>query len=284
MSLLPPPESDVSIIYHGDCQDGFASAFAAWKRYGDAAMYTPNEHGNPYKKEAVVGKNIVMIDFSFKKPVLDEIASLAKSLTILDHHESAKDAVTSLPSSLYSDEHSGAFLAWHYFHPEKPVPKLILYIEDDDLFRFKLPDSRAIREYVFVKPFDFKIWDDILNDMETPEGYQRIVQTGTVYREYAESVVSSFIARAETVSFEGYEVLAVSAPRLFDSEVGNRLARIKPPFALVFKFQPGRTRVSLRGDGSIDVSKIAAKYGGGGHFSAAGFTIDNGTPLPFRKV
>lgn len=32
--------------------------------------------------------------------------------------------------------------------------------------------------------------------------------------------------------------------------------------------------VSLRSDGSVDVSKIAAKYGGGGHASAAGFSVD----------
>ena len=34
--------------------------------------------------------------------------------------------------------------------------------------------------------------------------------------------------------------------------------------------------VSLRSDGSVDVSKIAAAYGGGGHASAAGFSVDAG--------
>jgi phosphoesterase RecJ-like protein len=39
---------------------------------------------------------------------------------------------------------------------------------------------------------------------------------------------------------------------------------------------PGsRYHVSLRSDGTTDVSAIAASFGGGGHFSAAGFNIDS---------
>ena len=33
--------------------------------------------------------------------------------------------------------------------------------------------------------------------------------------------------------------------------------------------------ISLRSNGSVDVAKIAASFGGGGHFSAAGFTVES---------
>ena len=36
----------------------------------------------------------------------------------------------------------------------------------------------------------------------------------------------------------------------------------------------GRYHVSMRSDGTVDVSEIASFFGGGGHVSAAGFTID----------
>jgi phosphoesterase RecJ-like protein len=36
-----------------------------------------------------------------------------------------------------------------------------------------------------------------------------------------------------------------------------------------------RYHVSLRSDSSVDVAKIAAKFGGGGHASAAGFQIES---------
>ncbi len=284
MTLNPPPETEVSVIYHGDCQDGFGAALAAWLKYGDSAMYTPNEHGVPYKKESVMGKNVVMVDFSFKKEILDEISSLAKSLTILDHHQSAAEVVKSIPSSLFDNNHSGAYLAWQYFHPGKPIPKLISYIEDDDLYRFALPNSRSIREYVFVQPFSLHIWRDMMEKLDTDDGYESVVARGILYREHAEAVITQLVARAERVSFENHEILAVSVPRLFDSEVGNILARKRPPFSLLFKFHPDRLRVSLRGDGSIDVSKIAEKYGGGGHHDAAGFNLDLDKPFPFKKT
>ncbi len=37
---------------------------------------------------------------------------------------------------------------------------------------------------------------------------------------------------------------------------------------------PKRYHVSLRSDGSVDVARIAAAFGGGGHFNAAGFGVD----------
>ena len=39
----------------------------------------------------------------------------------------------------------------------------------------------------------------------------------------------------------------------------------------------GKTKVSLRGKGDVDVQVIAARFGGGGHKNAAGFTM--ATPL-----
>jgi phosphoesterase RecJ-like protein len=35
-----------------------------------------------------------------------------------------------------------------------------------------------------------------------------------------------------------------------------------------------RFHVSLRSDGSVDVAEIAASFGGGGHFNAAGFGVE----------
>jgi phosphoesterase RecJ-like protein len=43
-----------------------------------------------------------------------------------------------------------------------------------------------------------------------------------------------------------------------------------------------RFHVSLRSDGSVDVARIASDFGGGGHASAAGFSVD--TSLPELKA
>ena len=43
--------------------------------------------------------------------------------------------------------------------------------------------------------------------------------------------------------------------------------------------------VSLRSDGSVDVSKLAAKFkGGGGHKKSAGFSVDDLSKLPWKII
>jgi phosphoesterase RecJ-like protein len=45
--------------------------------------------------------------------------------------------------------------------------------------------------------------------------------------------------------------------------------------ALFFRELPdGRFRVSLRSKGGVDVSKVAARFGGGGHECASGCSLD----------
>ena len=45
-----------------------------------------------------------------------------------------------------------------------------------------------------------------------------------------------------------------------------------------------KVKVSLRGKGDVDVQKIAAKFGGGGHPNAAGFTVPGALEPVTRDV
>jgi len=47
---------------------------------------------------------------------------------------------------------------------------------------------------------------------------------------------------------------------------------------------PNQYHVSLRSDGTVDVGAIAASFGGGGHFSAAGFNIKSRLPDLKRRI
>jgi phosphoesterase RecJ-like protein len=51
--------------------------------------------------------------------------------------------------------------------------------------------------------------------------------------------------------------------------------------AIFVRVVNGVSRVSLRSKGQIDVSKIAGVFDGGGHFNAAGCTIES---LDVKKV
>jgi oligoribonuclease NrnB/cAMP/cGMP phosphodiesterase (DHH superfamily) len=273
------------IFYHGDCPDGFGGAYAAWKKFGNAAEYVEVKYG----KEPVVevkGAQVYFIDSCYQKEIMDKLATEAASLTALDHHEGTKDIVESMPQHVYDAGRSGASIAWSYFHPDTPLPELLTYVEDDDLYRFKLPDTRAILTYLTAHPFTFAFWDSVADSLSGEHGRREILSVARVYAEYFELLADRAAEHAKLVLFEGHEVyFATSHPsKPMKSLVGNLLAKKKGPFALVVSAHQEGFGVSIRGDGSVDVAVIARKYGGNGHPNSAGFAIAFGAPLPWKRV
>jgi bifunctional oligoribonuclease and PAP phosphatase NrnA len=54
--------------------------------------------------------------------------------------------------------------------------------------------------------------------------------------------------------------------------------------ACLLRERGGQVKVSLRGKGDVDVQRIAAKFGGGGHPNAAGFTVAGSLDAVTRSV
>src|SRR5258708_4926651 len=75
-------------IYHGNCDDGFGAAWAIWTRWGNEVAYVPGVYGKPLPD--VAGKNVLFVDFSAKRAEIDEMAQVAKSILIIDHHKTAE--------------------------------------------------------------------------------------------------------------------------------------------------------------------------------------------------
>ncbi len=273
------------IFYHGNCPDGFGGAYAAWKKYGSDATYVPLTRGDDEIPD-VTGADLIFIDFVYDKERMDAIAASAKSLIALDHHEGVRDVTESFLGSVFDNEHSGAVLAWNYFHPTTPLPTLLSFIEDDDLFRFTLPDTRAVISYIAVKPYDFEDWDALCTLLDQPETSDAFLQKVRTYAEYFELLATLAAEHAKLVLFEGHEVYFATAHpfKPMKSLVGNMLAKKHGPFSLVVSAHPKGFGVSIRGDGSIDVSRIAQKYGGNGHKSSSGFLIPAGGPMPWTIV
>lgn len=56
---------------------------------------------------------------------------------------------------------SGAVLTWEYFH-DKSVPKLLLHIQDRDIWKWSIPGSDEILTALDCYPQEFEIWDDLM--------------------------------------------------------------------------------------------------------------------------
>lgn len=79
------------VIYHANCADGFAAAFAAWLKLGDDAEYVPMQYGKDdvFKIPPWTARDVYILDFSLPRDYMDKIFSEAKRVVWLDHHKTA---------------------------------------------------------------------------------------------------------------------------------------------------------------------------------------------------
>ena len=147
-------------IYHANCNDGKGAALAIYRRYGDQVTYIPCHYGDEIPAD-IDGSRLYIVDFSFKRDDMKTICRRARFVTVIDHHKTAEkelaglnDEITNL-DLIYNNERSGAALAWQYFFGS--VPEIIRHIEDRDLWRFELPDTKHIH-YALGLHDDWKDW------------------------------------------------------------------------------------------------------------------------------
>ncbi len=274
------------IFYHAHCPDGFGGAYAAWKKLGENAEYIPLSRSDDPPFEIASQREVFFIDFCYELPIMEKFKALAKRLVVIDHHEGVEDAIKSAPEFLYDEKRSGAGLAWDYFHPNMERPTLINHLEDDDLFRFSIQNTREIMTYLLTKPLDFLVWDEFAHSLDDEEKKEAILFKARAYKEYLDVLAEMSVAHAKLVSFEGYICLFAHTHSLktMRSLVGNMLAKKLPPIGLVVSAHPNGYGVSIRGDGSVDVAKIAQKFGGNGHPNSAGFLIPREGPFPWTLI
>ena len=277
------PHKQIAILYHGGCPDGIGGAYAAWKKFSDEADYIPVKYGKPIP-EHLSGMDLFLIDFCYPRPSMDELVKVAKSVTVLDHHEGIREVASSFPG-VFDASRSGATIAWSYFHPDTPIPKLLSYIEDGDLYKFTVPNSRDILAYVYSSNFqEHEHLDTLVRELEDEEEMKRIVHIGAFFSQYHQHIIDGLVRHAELVQFEGYECYLTSSTGAFTSDTGNTLVRQKAPIAIIISADATGIRVSLRSDETVDVSALAQKYGGNGHPRAAGFRLNYGSAVPWTPI
>lgn len=254
------------VIYHGDCPDGFGAAWSVWKKFTNTVRYIPGFYGAPPPNFPPESR-VLIVDFSFSRPVAEALAQKVYEIKLLDHHQTAADMLGDLPWCEFDMSHSGAYLAWKYIHDSEP-PDFIKYIEDRDLWLFKLPHSREFSAALSSYPRDFVIWEGLAE-----AGIDKLkLDGGPILRLQAQKV-EEMVAKAFWKDIGGFRVPVTNAS-VFFSEVGDRLCQIHPtaPFSAYFYDRAdGKRQWGLRSPGRMDVSKIAKSFGGGGHPGAAGY-------------
>lgn len=261
-------------IYHKECFDGFTAAWAVYQRY-PGATFLPAGYGD--EAPDVTGRSVIIVDFSYPREVLERMHAQAKYLRVLDHHVTAQAALEGLDYAHFDMTKSGAMLAWEYIvGVGMQPPALVEYVQDRDLWRFALPNSKAINAYIMAHELDFGAWDLLAASLGNPQGYTQAVDAGELLLIQHNNLVQSSIRTARTTFvIADNKVPAVNAPYYLASDIGHVLSEpADVPFAAVYYLTDDELRVSLRsGKHGADVSEIAKLYGGGGHKHAAGFSV-----------
>ena len=259
-------------IYHGNCADGFGAAVVVRQWFGnDHVDFHPGVYGsNP---PDVTGCDVILVDFSYKRDVLLQMAASAKSILILDHHKSAEAELVNLPDNVdvhFDMDRSGVMMAWDHYFPEETPPQLFLHIQDRDLWQFKLEGTREIHACLFSYPYEFEIWEQLIYETKV----ETLRDDGVaIERKHHKDVKELIKAAAYRTTIAGHDVPVLNAPYFYSSDAGHVMSQTEP-FAACYWDTPEARMFSLRSanDGS-DVSKIAELFGGGGHKHAAGFRL-----------
>lgn len=268
------------VIYHGrNCPDGFAAALAAWLYYEGQAEFLGLDHGDIKSLEdlpEVAGRAVYILDFSFSEPLLREIEARAAKLVLLDHHLSAAEKLTNFKCRCgvfhFDMKKSGSRLSWEFFHPQTPVPKLIRFVEDRDIWAWQLPDSAAFLASLDMEPFDFVRWKTIAGfDATQLAAY---IERGRAMDEKFSKLAELIAEGAQPLTFNGITGLMVNAPGVFHSLVGDLLCQKSGTFALLWSVDKNAVvKCGLRSKPGFSCIALAESMGGGGHAQACGFKM-----------
>lgn len=264
----------ITCIYHGNCADGFTAAWAVRKAFGPDVIFHAGKYGNP--PPDVRGHDVYIVDFSYKRDVLLEMAAQANTIVVLDHHQSAEADLEGINDvapnvlAVFDMARSGARMAWDYFFPGKKPPRLLQHVEDRDLWRFKLDGTREVQAALFSYPYEFDIWDRLMNDTAVDQLY---VDGAAIERKHHKDVAELVKAFRRRMVIGGHDVPVANLPYTLTSDAGHLMAQGEAFAACYWDTASGR-EFSLRSrEDGTDVSVIAVQYGGGGHKHAAGFRV-----------
>lgn len=300
--------SPTVIIYHGPtCADGFGAAWWLGRHVGEHTKFAAN-YDEPPPLDLCQGATVFIVDFCYPPSDLAAIADVAETVDVFDHHETAAKWAADYKANIdtgqfpvfesahaYSDvwelcggdrvnividqSHSGVGIVAQVVKRRAGVsaPAFLLNIEDRDLWRFNLPDTKDVFAAVTSRPYDEDAWDSMAM---TP--HAQLVGEGVGINRYRDQLIEQVAASTFDIWLsllpdhsEQILVPCASSPYAIGSDVAGRLAeRSHHGVGAYCILHEENIQIGLRSRGEgPNVADIAAHYGGGGHPHAAGLRV-----------
>jgi hypothetical protein len=256
-------------IFHKNCLDGCGSA-AVVKRLEPDCDFLPMQYS--MEPPQVLGRRVYIVDFGLPLPQMRALRAQAESVTWIDHHASQLPVRDQLGWGTLDIEECGTSLTWKCLFPDQAPPPVISYIKDKDLWRWQLPDSRAIAAGLELK-FRSDHFDGILEaDLAEMARLGRPALEALANR--VQDAVKGGVVVERPYGLEGVRALALKCTQdqnaigehvclpLGEGGMGFDLA------ILYYRKSTGMWVHSLR-SAKLDCTAIATRRGGGGHPTSA---------------
>lgn len=267
-------------IYHGNCIDGFTAAWVVdkWSIEAEQAVeYFAGYYGQPAPDCA--GRDVIIVDFSYKRDELSKIVDECRSLIVLDHHKTAQEELGGFPRHhpievIFDMDRSGAGMTWDHFFPGIARPYVVGAVEDRDLWRFRLRGTKEINAVLSAHEMTFDNWNKVIDGNVE----QMILAGETLLIKFNKDLAEQLKQGTMIRKVHGDDVPICNLHGLYSSEGGNAMCKSSgAAFSVTWFDTKEHRKFSLRStDEGRDVSAIAKEYGGGGHRNAAGFSLSHG--------
>lgn len=267
-------------IYHIADHDGKGSAAIVKSVYPEIELMGLNHDMEIDYEEIEKHDKIVVCDISLPVDYMFKL-SQEKDFVWIDHHISVIEQYENMLKAQNLEPIKGIrrvgtaamVLTWEYFYPNKQLPLGIKLLGLNDIFDLKDKRVRAF-EYAMQaigvnRPTD-KVWKEVIEDtMDIPS----MVEKGKAILSYIRNRNFRLVrAEAFVSEFEGYTCICANMPQGY-SEFYDSLDNIKDYDVMINFFMNKKNCWNLSfytAKDNVDVSKIAEKFGGGGHAKAAG--------------
>lgn len=291
-------------LWHANCMDGQISAAIVHLFFQGNVECVAIQYKDPLPLDKMKDRHVYLVDFTFPPEVILPHLDTMASLTVIDHHEDAMlpwiaHCEKGRPQKLqivYDIRRSGAGLVWQHFFDcpgasrSTDMPLVVQYAQEYDLWTKDLPNTDEVqsglrytfppREAHLAALADFMV-------KAGPEEIEELRKIGSVITRQEMIMVESFVKRHLMLrDFLEYKNVPVChMPAELANQAGELLYNRYPdaPFVVLFEdnynFKTRKYSFRSRRGTGLNVSAIAARFGGKGHFNSSGAIVD--LPLTF---
>ena len=219
-------------IYHDNCADGFTAAILIHRYLKGDVTLIPAQYGEPPPnlKSLNTIDNLFIVDFSYPQEILLAMKAEVKQMVVLDHHKTAEAQLADLDFANFDQNKCGAMLTWEFLYGEDTeVQIFIKYIQDRDLWQFKLKDSKEFSAGLRAHPMDVDTWGTFL---ELEKSHEILIEEGRIVLRYQQRIIGQILDAAahgkmQKALYKGHLVPIVNTTHLI-SEIGHALCQVYP--------------------------------------------------------